>query len=92
MRFEIFRNNGVILSPDFWDCQCVDNFIHRKQSERVCGICGAEEGESPDSRIDEILTLFPEILTEQERADIIHEMQKEALERGASLVKLISTC
>jgi hypothetical protein len=57
----------IILTPLFWDCECEHNFIHPK-SQPTCSICEAEVDEQPDSRVDEILSLHPELLTAEQRA------------------------
>ncbi len=45
--------NQIITNPDFWDCECKKNYIHRKNI-RHCFKCGANRDEQPDSRQDEI--------------------------------------
>lgn len=45
---------GVIAStPDYWDCECKDNFIHPKH-ERICVVCGSIPDEQPDSQVNEV--------------------------------------
>lgn len=89
MKFETFYTDGVVLTPDFWDCQCLSNYIHRKSETRVCNQCGCEEGESPDSRADEILVHFPDILSEEERNQIIQMIAKDAFKRGTIVASTI---
>lgn len=41
-------------TEEYWDCECVDNFIHPK-SEPVCVRCGRVAEEQPDSITSEVL-------------------------------------
>ncbi len=45
----------IVLSADYWDCDCLSDFIHPK-SLKSCGRCGAdlERDIMPDSRLSEI--------------------------------------
>ena len=45
----------TVLSADYWDCDCLSDFIHPK-SLKSCGRCGAdlELHIMPDSRLNEI--------------------------------------
>ncbi len=43
----------IKLSPDYWDCECEKHFIHPRSDER-CPICGADQEDMPDSRVNEI--------------------------------------
>lgn len=38
-----------------WDCACETNYIHAYADQSVCGKCGAEQDEMPDSRAEEII-------------------------------------
>ena len=45
----------VFTHPDYWDCSCDKNYIHKKADELICPICGAIESDGwPDSRWNEI--------------------------------------
>ena len=64
--------NIIQTSVHFWDCDCEENFIHRKSFNSLleaegmrdrCAVCGAKEEESADSRIDEIIRHYQEIIT-----------------------------
>lgn len=46
--------NEIKTTEKYWDCECIDNFIHPK-SQKECSICGAIAGEQPDSRINEVV-------------------------------------
>lgn len=47
---------NIETSPDFWDCECENNYIHPKEQPK-CEICGAIREDQPDSRINEILQI-----------------------------------
>jgi len=44
----------IETNPNYWDCECDQNYIHAKAKTLVCDVCGATEDESPDSRINEL--------------------------------------
>lgn len=53
---EIIRgacHSPIILSSEYWDCECVDFFIQPNSLEK-CEICGALKDESPDSHQKEV--------------------------------------
>jgi hypothetical protein len=37
-----------------WDCECKERYIHSKADRTTCPVCGTEEADSPDSRINEM--------------------------------------
>jgi hypothetical protein len=41
-------------TPEFWDCECKDNYIHHK-SEQTCALCMTEAEEQPDSHVLEVV-------------------------------------
>lgn len=41
-------------TPDYWDCNCDENYIHKKTHTLFCDKCGAKEEDQPDSRINEV--------------------------------------
>jgi hypothetical protein len=43
----------IETNPDYWDCECDDNYIHKKADQLECSRCGATEEEQPDSRVNE---------------------------------------
>ena len=43
-----------ITTDEYWDCECIENYIHLK-SQWACPHCGHDQVEQPDSRIDEVL-------------------------------------
>lgn len=48
------ENIGDIeTTPDFWDCECDKNYIHKKKLA-ACNICNATADEQPDSRSNEV--------------------------------------
>ncbi len=44
---------NIQLTPDYWDCECQHNYIHKKD-EITCRICNAFLENQPDSRVDEV--------------------------------------
>ena len=44
------------LTPDYWDCECRNNYIHKKE-ETTCRICQTFSENQPDSRVDEVKQL-----------------------------------
>lgn len=50
-------NLKYTLTPDFWDCECQQHFIHYKEINK-CNQCGAERENQPDSNVSEILNLI----------------------------------
>lgn len=47
-----------MTNDNFWDCECVDDYIHDKKKELTCKVCGALEENQPDSDEAEILVHF----------------------------------
>jgi Zn finger protein HypA/HybF involved in hydrogenase expression len=43
-----------ITNPDYWDCECPENYIHKKSDTLTCPKCGAIEEDNPDSMTDEV--------------------------------------
>lgn len=54
--------DGIVLTPDFWDCECESNFIHHKNELR-CYICGFEADDCPDARLDEVFQVYQNQMT-----------------------------
>jgi len=44
---------SVQTNPDYWDCECRENYIHRKTIPD-CMICGARQEDQPDSLEEEV--------------------------------------
>jgi hypothetical protein len=60
--------NEFILTPDFWDCECKDNYIHRKE-ESFCKGCQRFAEEQPESRVNEVKKFL-----ESKYQDIIYQI------------------
>ena len=43
--------------PDFWDCECENDYIHAKD-ETECLACGTPIDDRSDSRVDEVAVLI----------------------------------
>jgi hypothetical protein len=46
-----------LFNPEYWDCKCDDNYIHKKP-RNYCPSCGASENNSSDSWSHEVETLY----------------------------------
>jgi Zn finger protein HypA/HybF involved in hydrogenase expression len=44
----------VKTDPRYWDCDCDNNYIHKKSITLKCEACNSEEDECSDSRPNEI--------------------------------------
>lgn len=56
---EVLEGKGILTTENYWDCNCLKNFIHPK-SQKMCYECGAVEEGQPDSRVSEVLMFgFP---------------------------------
>ena len=47
----------INLTPDYWDCECHENYIHKK-AEILCSFCRTTPDEQPDSRVNEVSELL----------------------------------
>jgi hypothetical protein len=54
-RIKIINEKGILTTDKYWDCECLENFIHPK-SQKTCFKCCTREDEQPDSRISEVLS------------------------------------
>ena len=45
----------VPVNPDYWDCECEHNFVHKRSELAECVECGALEDDQPDSRVNEVI-------------------------------------
>ncbi len=46
----------------YWDCDCEHGYIHKKSELTYCGICDAEEKDSPDSMYNEVEKMLGDII------------------------------
>jgi len=57
------HTHEIETTPDYWDCECADNYIHRKTDTLECLICQSSQEEQPDSRTNEVaLHLQPVVI------------------------------
>ncbi len=56
INFRVENVGNIQLTPDYWDCECRNNYIHKKQ-EITCWICTTFSENQPDSRVDEVKQL-----------------------------------
>jgi len=47
--------SAIETTPDYWDCECEESYIHKKSDSLKCAKCGATQDEQPDSRVEEVL-------------------------------------
>lgn len=45
-------------TPNFWDCECAENYIHRKIDCPYCYKCNRAHHEQPDSRVSEVVKML----------------------------------
>lgn len=61
------QDPATVTNPDYWDCECEDNYIRPKQktgadqSKFECLTCGASEDDQPDSRADEVAAALADV-------------------------------
>ncbi|MEA3339464.1 MAG: hypothetical protein U9R15_05805 [Chloroflexota bacterium] len=48
-----WRVGEIGLSEQYWDCECVENYIHHSR-EASCDVCGAWREDQPPSRVIEV--------------------------------------
>ena len=50
----LHRHGDIILTDEYWDCDCYEDYIHPTADDQ-CTLCGAMREESPQSRMEEVL-------------------------------------
>lgn len=45
----------MVLHPDYWDCECERDYIHRKRQGNYCPWCQSHLEDMPDARLHELL-------------------------------------
>jgi hypothetical protein len=48
------QKRSTDTDPDYWDCDCLTDYIHKKTQMLSCRACGAKEDEHPDSIREEV--------------------------------------
>lgn len=43
-----------MTNKHYWDCECSHNYIHHKETQPSCPICGTTHTDQPDSRETEL--------------------------------------
>ena len=43
-----------VTDPNYWDCECKENYIHHKSARKECPKCGTYHEDQPDSRVSEV--------------------------------------
>ena len=62
-------SKDVVLTDEYWDCECDDNYIH-PVSQLRCDICGADQEDAPSSHYNEVIDAGLSVL--QHNAGIIN--------------------
>jgi hypothetical protein len=53
-RIKILHKQGILTTDKYWDCECLNNYIHPK-SQKTCFKCCTSSDEQPDSRVSEVI-------------------------------------
>jgi len=48
------HTHAIETTPDYWDCDCEVNYIHKKTNTLECSFCQSSQEEQPDSRVNEV--------------------------------------
>jgi hypothetical protein len=51
---KILNDQGILTTDEYWDCECLNNYIHPK-NQKTCFKCCTKADEQPDSRVSEVL-------------------------------------
>jgi len=60
----------VKTDPRYWDCDCDNNYIHKKSITLKCEVCNSEEDECSDSRPNEIKIYYKNYKEQEEVANV----------------------
>ena len=77
---KIEKYGDVITVEDFWDCECDNDYIHRKNDES-CPVCTCSREEMPDSMLVEVLAEFGDKLTREERIEMVYFLYLDKREK-----------
>ena len=53
--------NEPLLHPGYWDCECITDYIHRKDIDVYCVKCDSFQGDQPDSHHFEVINILTEV-------------------------------
>ena len=48
-------HQNCITTPNYWECECEDKYIHDKDDATMCFKCNSNEDDSPDARLHDVL-------------------------------------
>lgn len=54
LQIAVEKIGNVQVTPDYWDCECLKNYIHSKH-DHECRECGYRYDEQPDSHVNELI-------------------------------------
>ena len=46
----------IKTNDQYWDCECLEDYIHLKKETRICVTCHQTENDAPDSMESEVVT------------------------------------
>lgn len=49
----------IETNPDYWDCECETQYIHKKTDSNECKECSTTDEYQPDSHVGEVDLLIP---------------------------------
>ena len=61
----------------YWDCECDENYIHKKTDTIKCNQCGTVEEDQPDSRIREVLIMLVQDSVSHNIRDFLGQVIKQ---------------
>ena len=61
MELTIENHGDCSTVTEFWDCECELDYIH-KYKIKYCKKCNCSRDSSPNSRLDEVVDNYPEVL------------------------------
>ncbi len=67
----------IKLNENYWDCECKENYIHKKSEETHCIKCGAYANDQPDSRENEVMALLGQPLSGNLAKEIYANIREE---------------
>lgn len=48
-------HQNCITTPNYWECECDDKYIHDKDDATMCFKCNSNEEDYPDARLHDVL-------------------------------------
>lgn len=48
-------HGNCVTTPNYWECDCEDKYIHDKDASLMCFQCNSNEEDYPDARLHDVL-------------------------------------